>query len=41
MSKLNSCLTAIIETEDICGKHKYSNADIDDFVKEMKESDDE
>lgn len=41
MSKLNSCLTAIIETEDICGKYKYSNADIDDFVKEMKESDDE
>lgn len=40
MSKLNSCLTAIIEAEGICSKYKYSNADIDDFVKEMKESDD-
>ena len=41
ITELNKCLTAIIEAQGICGKYKYSKADLDDFVKKMEESDTE
>lgn len=39
VKELNSCLTSVIEEEDICGNQKYSKADLEDFFKAMKEGD--